>query len=162
MWRIRGGKSCRYRNRRRLGEVRASAVRRAVTGEAVGNLIERFDYASYGYLAATIAVVFFAPGNETVALLGAFGVFAVSFVVRPVGGLFWGHFGDRLGRKRTLELTIIILSAASHRTNEQRLRARLLPDGGGRSRAPRVAQDVGDGVAAVAAAAGAGQHRRRP
>ncbi|WP_084709603.1 MFS transporter [Rubrobacter aplysinae] len=94
-------------------EARASAVRRAVTGAAVGNLIEWFDYASYGYLAATIGAVFFASGNETAALLGAFAVFAVSFVVRPIGGLFWGHFGDKLGRKRILALTIIIMSAST-------------------------------------------------
>ncbi len=94
-------------------EVRASAVRRAVTGAAIGNLIEWFDYASYGYLAATIAAVFFAAGNETAALMGAFGVFAVSFIVRPIGGLFWGHFGDKLGRKRILALTIIIMSAST-------------------------------------------------
>lgn len=91
----------------------ASLVRRAVAGAAVGNLIEWFDYASYGYLAATIGAVFFASGNETAALLGAFAVFAVSFVVRPIGGLFWGHFGDKLGRKRILALTIIIMSLST-------------------------------------------------
>lgn len=88
-------------------------VRRAVFGAAIGNMIEWFDYASYGYLAAVIAAVFFAPGNETAALLGAFGVFAVSFVVRPIGGLVWGHYGDKVGRQRVLALTIIIMSVAT-------------------------------------------------
>jgi len=94
-------------------EARGSAVRRAVFGAAIGNMIEWFDYASYGYLAAVIAAVFFAPGNETAALLGAFGVFAVSFVVRPIGGLVWGHYGDKVGRQRVLALTIIIMSVAT-------------------------------------------------
>ena len=64
----------------------SSSVKKAVAGAAIGNLIEWFDYASYGYLAVVIAAVFFAPGNETAALLAAFGVFSVSFIVRPIGG----------------------------------------------------------------------------
>jgi MHS family proline/betaine transporter-like MFS transporter len=94
-------------------EERTSTVKRAVFGAAIGNMIEWFDYASYGYLAATIAAVFFAPGNETAALLGAYGVFALSFVVRPIGGLVWGHYGDKIGRQRVLALTIIIMSLAT-------------------------------------------------
>ncbi len=47
------------------------------------------------------------------ALLGTFGIFASSFVVRPVGGVIWGHYGDRLGRKRVLALTIILMSIAT-------------------------------------------------
>ena len=90
-----------------------STATRAVVGAAFGNMVEWFDYASYGYLAAVIATVFFAPGNETAALLGTFGIFALSFVVRPIGGLVWGHYGDKLGRQRILALTIIIMSAAT-------------------------------------------------
>lgn len=91
----------------------ATGVKQAVFGAAIGNLIEWFDYASYGYLATIIAAVFFAPGNEKAALLGTFGVFAVSFIARPVGGLVWGHYGDKLGRKRILTLTIILMSLAT-------------------------------------------------
>jgi MHS family proline/betaine transporter-like MFS transporter len=90
-----------------------AGVKKAVIGAAIGNLIEWFDYASYGYLAVVIAAVFFAPGNETAALLGAFGVFAASFIVRPIGGLIWGHFGDKIGRKRVLVLTISIMSLST-------------------------------------------------
>ena len=88
-------------------------LKRAVFGAAFGNAVEWFDYASYGYLAAVIAAVFFAPGNETAALLGTFGIFALSFVVRPIGGVVWGHYGDKLGRKRILAMTIILMSAAT-------------------------------------------------
>ena len=88
-------------------------LKRAVFGAAFGNAVEWFDYASYGYLAAIIAAVFFAPGNETAALLGTFGIFALSFVVRPIGGVVWGHYGDKLGRKRILAMTIILMSAAT-------------------------------------------------
>jgi MHS family proline/betaine transporter-like MFS transporter len=84
-----------------------------VFGAAIGNMIEWFDYASYGYLATIIALVFFAPGDRTAALLGTFAVFAVSFIVRPIGGIFWGHYGDKIGRRRTLIYTITIMSLAT-------------------------------------------------
>ncbi|MFA7077323.1 MAG: MFS transporter, partial [Syntrophomonas sp.] len=92
---------------------RIAELRKAVFGAAIGNMIEWFDYASYGYLATIIAAVFFAPGDQTAALLGAFAVFAVSFIVRPIGGIFWGHYGDKLGRRRTLIFTITIMSVAT-------------------------------------------------
>lgn len=94
-------------------ENQPSEVKHAVLGAAIGNLIEWFDYASYGYLATIIAAVFFAPGNEKAALLGTFGVFAVSFLARPIGGVVWGYYGDRLGRKRVLVLTIVMMSLAT-------------------------------------------------
>lgn len=77
-------------------------LKQVLAGSAFGNMIEWFDYASYGYLATIIATVFFAPGNETVALLNTFAVFALSFLIRPVGGLVWGRYGDRIGRKKCL------------------------------------------------------------
>jgi MHS family proline/betaine transporter-like MFS transporter len=88
-------------------------LRRAVFAAAIGNAIEWFDYASYGYLATVIALVFFPPGDRTVALLATFAVFAVSFIVRPIGGVIWGHYGDKLGRKLTLILEVTIMSAAT-------------------------------------------------
>ncbi|RDW19741.1 MFS transporter [Oceanobacillus chungangensis] len=100
-----------------LGEdarvVDTAGLRKSVFGAAIGNLIEWFDYATYGYLATVIAAVFFAPGNETAALLATFAVFAASFIVRPLGGVIWGYYGDRIGRKRILVLTVIIMSLST-------------------------------------------------
>lgn len=87
--------------------------RRAVLACFIGNFVEWFDYASYGYLAAVIAVVFFPEADPTTGLLAAFAVFAVSFVVRPLGGLFWGHYGDRVGRRSALSISILLMSAAT-------------------------------------------------
>lgn len=87
--------------------------RRAVAACFVGNFVEWFDYAAYGYLATTIAVVFFPASDPTTALLATFAVFAISFVVRPFGGLVWGHFGDRIGRREALSLSILLMSAAT-------------------------------------------------
>jgi MHS family proline/betaine transporter-like MFS transporter len=75
--------------------------------------VEWFDYAAYGYLATVIAKVFFPESDRDTALLATFALFAVSFVVRPLGGMFWGHVGDRYGRRSALSASILIMSGAS-------------------------------------------------
>jgi MHS family proline/betaine transporter-like MFS transporter len=72
--------------------------------------VEYFDFGSYGFLASTLARVFFPSHNPTVALLQTFGVFAVSFALRPLGGLVFGHFGDKVGRPRTMAVAVIMMS----------------------------------------------------
>lgn len=87
--------------------------RRVVTASFIGNFVEWFDYAVYGYLAGIISTVFFPESDRQTALLATFGVFAVSFFVRPLGGFIWGHIGDRLGRKQALSLSIVLMSVAT-------------------------------------------------
>jgi MHS family proline/betaine transporter-like MFS transporter len=87
--------------------------RRVVTASFIGNFVEWFDYAVYGYLAAIISSVFFPETDRQTALLATFGVFAVSFFIRPLGGFIWGHIGDRLGRRKALSLSILIMSGAT-------------------------------------------------
>lgn len=87
--------------------------RRVVTASFIGNFVEWFDYAVYGYLAATISSVFFPEADRQTALLATFGVFAVSFFIRPLGGFVWGHIGDRLGRRKALSLSIVIMSVST-------------------------------------------------
>ena len=88
-------------------------VKKVAVSSFLGNFIEWFDYASYSYFATTIALVFFPSGNHTVAMLQTFGVFALSFVLRPIGALFWGNFGDKRGRKGALAISIMFMSGAS-------------------------------------------------
>lgn len=88
-------------------------VRKVAVSSFLGNFIEWFDYASYSYFATTIATVFFPSGDRTVALMQTFGVFALSFVLRPIGALFWGNSGDRKGRKGALSVSILLMSGAS-------------------------------------------------
>ncbi|EED98998.1 MFS transporter [Burkholderia multivorans] len=99
------------------GAVRQTAdpglLRRAATASFIGNFVEWFDYASYGYLATIIAVVFFPKTDAMSGLLAAYGVFAISFIVRPIGGIVWGHFGDKIGRKSALSLSILIMSGST-------------------------------------------------
>ncbi|MYZ38725.1 MULTISPECIES: MFS transporter [unclassified Streptomyces] len=86
------------------------AARRAVRAAALGNAMEWFDFGLYSYLAVTLGHVFFPSGNSTVQLLSSFATFAVAFLVRPVGGTVFGPMGDRIGRKKVLALTMIMMA----------------------------------------------------
>ncbi|MFF2654036.1 glycine betaine/L-proline transporter ProP [Streptomyces sp. NPDC058045] len=87
-----------------------AAVRRAVKAAALGNAMEWFDFGIYSYLAVTIGHVFFPSGNGTIQLLSSFATFAVSFLVRPIGGMVFGPMGDKIGRKKVLALTMILMA----------------------------------------------------
>ncbi len=89
------------------------AVRKAVRGAAIGNTVEWFDFAVYGFLATYIADKFFPPGDETAALLNTFAIFAAAFFMRPLGGFFFGPLADRIGRQRVLALVILLMSAST-------------------------------------------------
>ncbi|GAA2323872.1 MFS transporter [Streptomyces cuspidosporus] len=89
------------------------ALRKSVAAGAVGVFVHWFDWAAYAYLAGTVATVFFPAENSTTGLLAVFGVFAVSFGIRPIGALVFGPLGDRIGRKRTLSLVIFMMSGAT-------------------------------------------------
>lgn len=93
--------------------VQRPMLRRAVGGTVVGNGMEWFDFGIYGYLAVTMGQLFFAGGQEGDGLLGSLAVFAASFVVRPLGGLYFGRLGDRIGRQKTLALTMIAMAAST-------------------------------------------------
>src|ERR1700754_1563608 len=91
-----------------------SVMAQAITGTAIGNVMEWYDFGVYGYIATTIAQVFY-PGNSVSAvhLIATFGTLAAAFVVRPVGGMIFGPLGDRIGRKRVLVITILMMTAGT-------------------------------------------------
>lgn len=91
-------------------EVPLSVLRRAVAASAMGNATEWFDYGVYAYVATEIGANFFPGEHET---LGALLGFAVSFLLRPLGGLVWGPLGDRLGRSTILATTIMLMCSAT-------------------------------------------------
>ena len=78
----------------------------------LGNFIEWFDYATYTYFAITIGQVFF-PESSVDSTLMAFAIFALSFVFRPLGASFWGTMGDKKGRKWSLSVSILCMTAAA-------------------------------------------------
>ncbi|CAL9665554.1 Proline_betaine transporter [Streptomyces sp. enrichment culture] len=86
------------------------AVKRAVKAASLGNAMEWFDFGIYAYLAGTIGRVFFPSGSETAQLLSSFATFAVAFLVRPLGGMVFGPMGDKIGRKKVLALTMILMA----------------------------------------------------
>jgi MHS family proline/betaine transporter-like MFS transporter len=79
----------------------------------MGNAIEWFDYGIYGYLAGYVGTAFFPSLNSTTRLLSTFGVLAISFAIRPFGGMFFGPLGDRIGRQRVLVLTLTLMSLST-------------------------------------------------
>jgi len=94
-------------------EVSPATLRRVIAASAIGNFVEWFDFAVYGFLATLIASQFFASEDSSVALLKTFAVFAVAFALRPLGGIVFGALGDRLGRKRILSLTILLMAGST-------------------------------------------------
>lgn len=92
---------------------RTPLIRRSIASALIGNFIEFFDFAAYGFLAASIGATFFPTGNPTTQLLSSFAAFGVSFFFRPVGGAFFGALGDRFGRKISLTTAIILMSLAT-------------------------------------------------
>ncbi|MGW0186774.1 glycine betaine/L-proline transporter ProP [Streptomyces sp. NPDC003362] len=90
-----------------------AAVKRATKAAALGNAMEWYDFGIYSYLAATMGKVFFPSGSDTAQLLSSFATFAVAFLVRPVGGMVFGPLGDKLGRKRILSITMIMMAVGT-------------------------------------------------
>ena len=91
---------------------RQSALRTALAG-LIGNVLEWFDFAVYGYFASDIGRQFFPESSHAAQQLLAFGVFALGFLARPVGSLALGAVGDRLGRRALLTLSIALMGGAT-------------------------------------------------
>ena len=84
--------------------------RRTITAGLVGNVLEWYDFAVYGYLAPVLGDLFFPSDDPTASLLAAFGAFAAGFLMRPVGGILLGHIGDRFGRRRALTISVAMMA----------------------------------------------------
>ncbi|MGV0719479.1 MFS transporter [Mycolicibacterium elephantis] len=89
-----------------------AVVRKAIAGSAIGNATEWFDYGLYAYGVGYISAAIF-PGDGATATLLALMTFAVSFLMRPLGGFIWGPLGDRLGRRQVLAITILLMAGAT-------------------------------------------------
>ena len=89
------------------------AERRVIIASSVGTVFEWYDFYLYAILAPFFAGLFFPPGNQTAALLGAFGAYAAGFLVRPFGALIFGRVGDLVGRKYTFLVTIVVMGLST-------------------------------------------------
>jgi metabolite-proton symporter len=98
----------------KVEEVSKSELRTVVLSSLVGTSVEWYDFFLYGTAAGIVFPKLFFPGSDpAVGTLLAFATFAVGFVARPVGGLIFGHIGDRIGRKNTLVATMLIMGVAT-------------------------------------------------
>ncbi len=93
--------------------VSGSEERRVIVASSVGTVFEWYDFYLYAILAPFFAALFFAPGNATAALLGAFGAYAAGFLIRPFGALIFGRIGDLVGRKYTFLVTIVVMGIST-------------------------------------------------
>jgi MFS family permease len=84
-----------------------------IAASAVGTMIEWYDFYIFGSLAVTISPLFYPEGNDTLALIAYLSTFAVGFVVRPFGALFFGRIGDLVGRKYAFLVTLLIMGGAT-------------------------------------------------
>jgi MHS family proline/betaine transporter-like MFS transporter len=84
--------------------------RKVIFAGLVGNVMEWFDFAIYGYFASIIGTHFFPSDNPSISLIAAFGAFAAGFLVRPLGGLVFGRIGDLIGRKRAMLLSMMAMA----------------------------------------------------
>jgi MFS transporter, MHS family, shikimate and dehydroshikimate transport protein len=95
-------------------EGQTSSIRQVVLASFIGTAIEWYDFFLYGTAAALVfPALFFPEFSETAGRLAAASTYAVGFVARPVGGIIFGHFGDRIGRKAMLILSLLIMGIAT-------------------------------------------------
>src|SRR6202045_511056 len=89
------------------------SIWRVILASAVGTMIEWYDFYIFGSLAAVLSPKFYPAGNDILALIAYLSTFAVGFVVRPFGALFFGRIGDLVGRKYAFLVTLSIMGGAT-------------------------------------------------
>lgn len=87
--------------------------RRAIVAGAVGNILEWYDFIVYAFVASTIGALYFPSDDPQASLLGSLAVFGVGFLARPLGGIMFGHLGDRAGRRSALSLSVLLMGAST-------------------------------------------------
>ena len=86
------------------------AMKKTLLAGAIGNVLEWYDFALYGYFAPVLASLFFPSDSRSLSLISAFGVFAVGFLARPLGAMLFGYWGDTLGRRHALAWSILLMA----------------------------------------------------
>lgn len=93
-----------------IPKTNATSTSRVLLAGLIGNVMEWYDFALYGYFATVIAKEFFPSSDPAASLIGAFGAFAAGFLVRPLGGVVFGRIGDLTGRQRALQLSVVVMA----------------------------------------------------
>jgi len=87
--------------------------RKNIFAGAIGNTMEFYDFAVFGYLAPVLGKLFFPSSDSIASIAQSYGVFAAGYLMRPLGGIIYGHFSDRVGRKQILQISIIMMAIPS-------------------------------------------------
>src|SRR5678816_812012 len=98
---------------RSIAQVYDYKIWQVIGASAVGTMIEWYDFYIFGSLATVISPLFYPPGNDTFAYIAYLATFAVGFIVRPFGALFFGRIGDIVGRKYAFLVTLLIMGGAT-------------------------------------------------
>src|SRR5215471_3736375 len=85
-------------------------IRKVIAAGMIGNVLEWYDFAIYGYFATQIGRYFFPHEDAIAQLLSAFGVFAIGYLMRPIGGVIVGHIGDSFGRRAALTFSVAAMA----------------------------------------------------
>jgi MHS family proline/betaine transporter-like MFS transporter len=91
-------------------QTQVSHAKRNTIAGVIGNIMEWYDFAVFGYYAPIIGALFFPSEGKYAALIKAFGVFASGYLMRPIGGAIFGHIGDRMGRKKALQISVLMMA----------------------------------------------------
>jgi MFS transporter, MHS family, proline/betaine transporter len=91
----------------------AQSGRKTTLAGAIGSLLEWYDFSVYGFQAPILGKLFFPADDPVASLLAAFGVFAIGYAARPIGGAIFGHIGDRFGRKPAMIGSAMLMGLAT-------------------------------------------------
>src|SRR5271167_255425 len=91
----------------------SAKARFVIVAASLGTVFEWYDFFLYGTLAVFFSILFFPPGNDSAAFLASLATFGAGFAVRPLGALIFGAMGDRIGRKRTFMITIVMMGLST-------------------------------------------------
>ena len=97
----------------KVNRVDSDQAKKSVVATGIGNAIEWFDFGLYAQLAVVISANFFGNLPQEMQIVSTFAVFAFAFIVRPIGGIFFSHIGDKYGRKVVLSSTILLMAAST-------------------------------------------------
>ncbi|WP_329576556.1 MULTISPECIES: MFS transporter [unclassified Streptomyces] len=97
----------------RVNVIRRENLKKTMRGAIVGNIMEWYDVGVFGYLVSTLGKVFLPDANSATQVIFILGTFASTYLLRPLGGLFFGWLGDRVGRKRVLFATLTLVASAT-------------------------------------------------
>lgn len=96
-----------------IPEKNSSSRLKAIFGGSIGNLVEWYDWYAYSAFALYFSASFFPQGNKTAQLLNTAGIFALGFLMRPIGGWIFGRIADKVGRKQSMTLSVLLMSFGS-------------------------------------------------